>query len=187
MRDRNNGCSRGVKSPLRWTSPSFRDAPSASLLIELEATPMLMPCVSCQLKPACPCLPPGCRSLPRTAMRWRRRRRRRKLTCARHRRQATVLSASLRSPRGARHRARRCTGSMPPSSPRSPRHLQQHSQRRRRRRRRGGGGDQGGRGDEDSGPGDHNDDPILEKGNRRIATARSGSAAYALLRPTRAR
>jgi len=41
------------------------------------------------------------------AMRWRRRRRRRKLTCARHRRNATVLSASLRPP--ARHRARRCT------------------------------------------------------------------------------
>ena len=81
-------------------------------------------------------------------MRWRRRRRRRKLICARHRRQATVLSASLRSPRGARHRARRCTGSMPPSSPPSPRHLQQQSQRRRRRRRSGGGGDQGGRGDE---------------------------------------
>jgi hypothetical protein len=56
-------------------------------------------------------------------MRWRRRRRRRKPTCARHRRNATVLSASLRSPRGARHRARRCTGSMPPSSPPSPRHL----------------------------------------------------------------
>ena len=32
-----------------------------------------------------------------------------------------------------------------------------------------------------SGPGDRNDDPILEKGNRRTATARSGSAAYALL------
>ena len=31
-----------------------------------------------------------------------------------------------------------------------------------------------------SGPGDRNDDPILEKGNRRTATARSGSAAYAL-------
>jgi hypothetical protein len=34
-----------------------------------------------------------------------------------------VLSASLSSPRAARHRARRCTGSMPPSSPPSPRHL----------------------------------------------------------------
>jgi len=30
-------------------------------------------------------------------------------TCARDRRHATVSSASLRSPRGARHRARRCT------------------------------------------------------------------------------
>ena len=57
----------------------------------------------------------------------------------------------------------------------------QHSQRRRRRRRRGGGGDQGGRGDEGSGPGDHNDDPSFEKGNRRTTTARSGSATDALL------
>ena len=57
----------------------------------------------------------------------------------------------------------------------------QHSQRRRRRRRRGGGGDQGGRGDEGSGPGDHFDDPIFEKGNRRTTTARSGSATDALL------
>ena len=147
------------------------------VLIEPEATPMrLMPCV-----------PPTQTGLPLPSTRLQvfsahgnavAMRRRRKLICARHRRQATVLSASLRSPRGARHRARRCTGSMPPSSPPSPCHLQQHSQRRRRRRRRGGGGDQGGRGDEGSGPGDRNDDPILEKGNCRTATARSGSAAY---------
>ena len=150
------------------------------VLIEPEATPMrLMPCV-----------PPTQTGLPLPSTRLQ------VFTahgnavaaaaaateanlCARHRRNATVLSASLRSPRGARHRARRCTGSMPPSSPPSPHHLQQHSQRRRRRRRRGGGGDQGGRGDEGSGLGDRNDDPILEKGNRRTATARSGSAAYA--------
>ena len=41
---------------------------------------------------------------------------------ARHRRHATVPSASLRSLRGARHQARRCTGSTPPSSPPPPRH-----------------------------------------------------------------
>ena len=124
MSDRNNGCSRGVESPVRWTSPAIHDTHLQHVLIEPEATPMLLiPCVSRQLKPACPCLPPGCRSLPRTAMRWRRRRRRRKLICARHRRNATVLSATLSSPRAARHRARRCTGSMPPSSPPSPRHL----------------------------------------------------------------
>jgi hypothetical protein len=44
-----------------------------------------------------------------------------------------------------------------------------------------GGDHEGGRGDEGSGPGDHFDDPIFEKGNRRTTTARSGSATDALL------
>ena len=63
--------------------------------------------------------------------------------------------------------------------------LQQHSQRHRRRRRRGGGGDQGGRGDEDSGPGDRNDDPILEKGNRRTQPSQEATRPLMLYRRAR--
>ena len=47
--------------------------------------------------------------------------------------------------------------------------MERRRRRPRRQRRR------------NSGPGDRNDDPILEKGNRRTATARSGSAAYAFV------
>ena len=152
------------------------------VLIEPEATPMrLMPCV-----------PPTQTGLPLPStrlqvfsahgLRWRRRRRPRKLICARHRRQATVLSASLRSPRGARHRA----------------DVGAHVRCRRRLHRRpaicsstrsgAGGGD----GAEAAATKAAEETKTAaratatttrssrrQKGNHRIATARSGSAAYA--------
>jgi hypothetical protein len=59
----------------------------------------------------------ACGLTPRRRPRRRRRRRRKLLVLDDHRRHATVSSAFLRSPPvGARLRARRCTGPMPPAS-----------------------------------------------------------------------